>query len=150
MNNWTIAGRLGRDAETRTTSGDHVTNFTVAVDEYAGHGEKRALWVDCSMWGERGEKLAEYLTKGTAVSVSGRAGVRTYESRSNGETVAVMTMTVMSVTLLGSRQDGERPARGEERQGNSGGRAGTSAGPRQQPKPTTTPAEDFSDDDIPF
>ena len=79
MNNWTIAGRIGRDAETREVDGGHlVTNFSVSFDEFVG-GEKRTLWVDCSWWGDRGEKTAQYLTKGKSLTVSGKAGVRTYE-----------------------------------------------------------------------
>ena len=96
MNNATFAGRLGRDAEIRhTQSGQSVTSFALAVDEYAGKGEKKTLWVDCSWWGERGEKLAQYLTKGSPLTVSGQVGVREY----NGK--AYLTLRVWDVTLMG-------------------------------------------------
>ena len=54
MNNLTIAGALGRDAETRTTqTGETVTGFSVAVS----NGKDRdATWFDCSLWGDRGPK----------------------------------------------------------------------------------------------
>lgn len=148
MNNCTFAGRLGRDAESRDTTNTTVTNFSLAVDEYAGQGNRRTLWVDCSMWGERGEKLAEYLVKGTPVAVSGQVGARSYEK--NGETHVVLTLNVREVTLLGSKQDG-----GEQRQApQSGGGGGGSRGgapARQRPATATTPPkDDFADDDIPF
>ena len=64
MNVWIFTGRLGRDAELRTTqSGEKVLGFAVAND--VGFGErKQTLWADCSLWGRRAEALAQYLTKG--------------------------------------------------------------------------------------
>lgn len=145
MNNATFAGRLGRDAETRfTQAGDPVTGFSIAVDERR-KGEKTTLWVDCSIWGERGEKVAQYLTKGTPVAVSGQVGVRTYQA--NGETRATLTLRVAELTLLGSASDGERqerPAgRGEER-------APARDASRPAPAPQPSADEPFPDDDIPF
>ncbi len=102
MNNSTFAGRLGKDAEVRRTQdGKTVTSFSLAVDEYRG-GEKSTLWVDVSMWGDRFEKLAQYLRKGSSVTVSGRAGVREY----NGK--AYLTLSGFDVTLQGGKPEGER------------------------------------------
>ena len=127
MNNWTISGRIGaKGAVLRSTAnGDPVAGFSVAVDQRKGK-EKVTMWVDCSLWGKRGEALAQYLTKGTVVSVSGEAGVREHDGK------AYQTMRVSELTLLGGgsgeRQE-SRPARSESRQG--------------------APV-DVSDDDIPF
>lgn len=142
MNNATFAGRLGRDAETRTTQGGTAaTSFSLAVDEYAGQGERRTLWVDCTIWGERGQKLSQYLTKGAPVAVSGQAGIRTFESRQTGETKATLTLNVREITLLGSRADGEQQQR-----------LAPASKPQQaaQQRPAPAPAQDFADDDIPF
>lgn len=160
MNNATFAGRIGRDAETRhTQGGNSVTGWSLAVDEYAGQGERRTLWIDCSMWGERGEKLAEYLTKGKPVAVVGQIGVRTYES--NGETRAAITLNVRDVTLLGGNQDGEgrdRQAPQQQRReqptareayGASGRRSDGHGQTQRQAQPQQA-ADDFADDDIPF
>lgn len=146
MNNWTIAGRLGRDAETRSTAGgQQVTNFSVAVDEYAGAGERRTLWVSCAWWGDRGAKVAEYLTKGKAVTVSGQAGVRTFDGR-NG-TQAELTLNVRDVTLLSSGEGGERQQAPQQQRPAPTGQqrsapARTEHHQRQAPPP--------DDDDIPF
>lgn len=152
MNNCNFAGRIGRDAETRQTQGGNsVTGWSLAVDEYAGPGERRTLWIDCSMWGERGDKLAEYLTKGKPVAVVGQVGVRTYES--NGETRAVITLNVRDVTLLGGSQDGEG---GERRQSQPRREApAQSSAPRREAPPARqapaqSAADDFADDSIPF
>lgn len=148
MNVWTIAGRLGRDAETRTTDGGQVvTNFSVAVDEYAGKGERRALWIDCTWWGERGAKVAEYLTKGKFVTITGQAGVRTFDGRNGVQ--AISTMRVNDVTLgAGGESDGQqrqatsRPAASAPAQGQ---RAASAPAPQRQ-----APPPDSFDDDIPF
>lgn len=137
MNNATFSGRLGRDAEVRhTSSGQSVTGFAIAVDEYAGKGERRTLWVDCSMWGERGEKLATHLTKGSAVSVSGQVGIQTFDGRNGPQ--SKLTLRVADVTLLGGKQDGGSRAPRSEPQ-----RAG-GTGPVEQS------SDGFDDDDIPF
>jgi single-strand DNA-binding protein len=103
MKNITIAGRLGKNAVLRRTQdGDPVLGFTVAVDD-RGKKEKETVWFDCALWGKRGESLAEHLTKGTAVTVSGDFGTREYEGRT------YFTVRVNDVTLQGGgkseRQD---------------------------------------------
>jgi single-strand DNA-binding protein len=135
MNTLTIAGRLGRDAELRYTQGGKpVLGFAVAVDKRGPGGEKGTEWVDCSLWGDRGEKLAEYLTKSKVVAVSGEAGVRAYMGK-DGKPVAALTLRVIELTLLGGGSEaGERPQR------QAGGAA----------KPAGAPAPEFDGMDVPF
>lgn len=140
INVFTFSGRIGRDAETRHTSGGKaVTGFPVAVD--VGYGDnKQTLWVDCSMWGERGEKLADYLTKGGVVTVSGEANLQTYQS--NGADKTKLACRVNDVQLPPKSGQSDRPARGQERQ--------------REMKPDPAGAgygdssEGFADDEIPF
>lgn len=101
MKNVTIAGNIGKDAETRTTQGgDQVTGWSVAVEERNGQ-DKRTIWFDCSLWGKRGQALAQYLTKGTRVAVSGDLSTREH----NGKTY--LTIRVSEVTLLGGGEKRE-------------------------------------------
>jgi single-strand DNA-binding protein len=112
MKNVTIAGRIGRSAELRRTQGgDPVASFSVAVDDRSGK-DKATMWFDCSVWGKRAESLTQYLTKGTAVAVSGELGTREH----NGKTY--LTVRVNDVTLLGGgeRQSGGQSADASERQ----------------------------------
>lgn len=132
MNVWNIAGRIGKDAVTRhTSSGNSVTGFSVAVDQRKG-GEKTTLWVDCGMWGERGEKVAPYLLKGTTVAVSGEAGAREHEGK------VYMTLNVRELTLLGGKSEGDKQAAPKPARGAANRPAGN------------PPADDIGDDDIPF
>lgn len=98
----TIAGRLTKDAATREAGSDKVTGFSVAVDDRSG-GEKKALFFDCSLWGKRGEALAQYLTKGSSVTVSGDFGTREYEGKT------YFTVRVNDVTLQGGKPDSATP-----------------------------------------
>lgn len=134
MNQAFFAGRLGRDSELRHTgAGTAVLGFSLAVDQHR-KGEKTTLWIDCSIWGDRAEKLAQYLTKGTCVAVTGEVGIRAYEARDGG-TKSALTCNVRELTLLGG---GERTTeRAPE--------------PRHTPRAPVVPVEDaFDDQSIPF
>lgn len=131
MNIGTFTGRIGRDAEMRSTpSGKQVVNFSLAVDERRG-GEKSTLWISCGMWGERGQTLAQYLTKGAVVSVAGPVRVESYTSKS-GEASSKLCCTVNELSLHGGNRD-EQPAK---------------VAPKPAPR-AATQDEPFSDD-IPF
>ncbi len=140
MNQAFFAGRLGRDAELRhTASGTAVLSLSLAIDQVR-KGEKSTLWVDCSLWGERAEKLAQWLTKGSSVAVTGEAGIRTYEAR-DGSSKATITCTVRELTMLGGKR--EEPAQAE--------RLAPRAEPRYTPRAPVAPVPDaVKDDDIPF
>ena len=60
MLNAVIAGNIGKDAEVRTAAQTTVTGFNVAVEQRGKDG-KKTQWIGCSMWGKRGETLAQYL-----------------------------------------------------------------------------------------
>ena len=133
MNVYTVIGRVGKDAQTRfTQGGDPVTGWSLAVD--SGYGDKKqTLWLDCSLWGKRGEKVAEYITKGSQLGVTGELGTREHDGKT------YLTLRVAEVSLIG----------GKSQEG--GGSGGNSTPARQRPaKATDAPAEDFAEDDIPF
>lgn len=101
MKNLTIAGNIGKDAVTRTTqSGDSVTGWSVAVEERNGQ-DKRTIWFDCTLWGKRGQSLAQYLTKGTRVAVSGELSTREHDGKT------YLTLRADQVTLLGGGEKRE-------------------------------------------
>lgn len=82
MNSINIVGRLTRDPERRsTTSGKTVTNFAVAVDkQFKPQGDgPTADFFNVTAWGNQGDYVANYLTKGRLVAVSGRMESRQYD-----------------------------------------------------------------------
>lgn len=85
MVNVNFNGRLGADAELRTSKGGkQYVAMRVATDEFR-NGEKGTAWINVTYHGDRAIKMHEYLKKGSAVSVMGSETVGTYQNK-NGET----------------------------------------------------------------
>jgi single-strand DNA-binding protein len=84
----TVVGNLTGDPELRfTPSGAAVANFTVASTPRTFDRQNNewkdgeTLFLRCSIWREAAESVAESLTKGTRVIVTGRLVSRTYQDR---------------------------------------------------------------------
>lgn len=132
MNSFNAIGRVGKDAVTRfTQGGDPVAGWSLAVD--SGYGDKKqTLWLDCSLWGKRAEKVAEYITKGSQLGVTGELGSREHDGKT------YLTLRVGEVTLIGGRQESQ---------------GGTRSSAPQRERPAAAPAGGFADDnleDVPF
>lgn len=107
MNNLSATGNIGSDAEVRhTASGTVVTSWSVAVTSGFGKSEK-TNWVRCNMFGERGEKIAQYLKKGTQVGVNGEISLNEYVAK-DGTNKSSIELNVSSVTLLGKKDAAEK------------------------------------------
>lgn len=66
-----IAGRLGKDAESRfTPSGQKVTTLTLAASVRKA-GKEETVWWRVTIWGERYDKMVPYFKKGSALIVIG-------------------------------------------------------------------------------
>lgn len=104
MNNLSIVGRVGRDAQVRhTQAGDSVAGFSVAVD--SGFGDKKqTLWLDCSVWGKRADAIAKHIKKGDRIAVVGELGTRDHEGKT------YLTLRASDVTLLGVKPDSQKAA----------------------------------------
>jgi single-strand DNA-binding protein len=109
-----VTGNLGRDAELKDAGSTRLLSFSVASTSRE-KGEKITTWVRCTLWGVRGEKLAQYLTKGTKVAVSGEFSLHEY----NGKTS--LQARVSDVELLGGGNRQDRPTRNEAPAQQSGG-----------------------------
>ncbi|WP_124040311.1 single-stranded DNA-binding protein [Neoactinobaculum massilliense] len=88
----TVVGNLTADPELRfTNAGVPVASFTVAStprkkNQQTGDWEDgEPMFLRCSVWRDYAENVAESLTKGTRVMVTGRFTVRSYQTN-NGET----------------------------------------------------------------
>jgi single-strand DNA-binding protein len=99
----TVVGNLTGDPELRfTPSGAAVANFTVAstprtFDKQTNEWKDgEALFLNCSVWRQAAENVAESLVKGSRVVVSGRLKARSYETR-EGEKRTVFEIDVDEV-----------------------------------------------------
>lgn len=103
MNLGIFGGRIGRDAEKKQlTGGDTVCNWPLAVD-VGNKAEPKTMWVDCSLWGKRGDVLVNYLTKGSKVTVTGRLVVEEFKKK-DGSIGYRVHLNVSDVDLHGVNQ----------------------------------------------
>lgn len=99
-----VTGNLGKDAVKREHDGNTVLSFSLASRRYDGQAKEDVTdWVDVSFWGKRGDKLAQYLTKGSRVAVRGQLWQREYEH--NGQRRFALTLRADDVELLGSKDE---------------------------------------------
>ncbi len=108
MNKVILIGRLARDPELRTTSGNiSVASFTLAVSRpYTPQngGDTGADFISCVVWRRTAENLAKYCHKGSQVAVEGRIQTRNYTAQ-DGTKRYVTEVLVDNLTFLGSRSD---------------------------------------------
>jgi single-strand DNA-binding protein len=96
----TVIGNLTNDPELRfTPSGSAVANFTIAstprtFDRNSNEWKDgETLFLRAGVWREAAENVAESLTKGMRVIVSGRLKSRSYETK-EGEKRTIMELEV--------------------------------------------------------
>jgi single-strand DNA-binding protein len=98
-----VSGRVGNDAEVKNVGDNTVCSFSVAHTEkvYGPTPSEKTIWVTCSIWGERGVKLAPHIVKGTFVVVEGSGGVNAYINKNTGAADAVIRCMVNSLEFGG-------------------------------------------------
>lgn len=130
--------RIGKDAEVRyTPGGAAVANVSLAFTygKKGDDGKRPTQWVDASLWGQRVESLAPYLTKGKQiVAYLEDVHIQTY-TKGDGTPASKMAARIADLEFVASGEQSE------QRQA-----------PRQQapkPAPADSGFDDF-DSDIPF
>jgi single-strand DNA-binding protein len=150
----TVVGNLTNDPELRfTPSGAAVASFTVAsssrvLDKATNEWKDGdTTYLRCSVWRQYAENVAESLTKGTRVIVTGRLKQRSYETR-EGEKRTVMEIDVDDVgpALRYATAKVNRVQRSGG--GFSGDNGGGGAAPADAPWSSAPPAGGF--DEPPF
>ncbi len=161
VNKVILLGNLGRDPETRyTTGGDAVTNLNIATSEQwkdkSGEKQERTEWHRVVLFGRQAEVAGEYLKKGRSVYIEGRLQTRKYTDKDGVEKYSTEIVADRMQLIGGAREGGGdadfgggAPAGGgsgmrRESSGGGGGGGGKPAGGGAKKN-----VDDF-DDDIPF
>lgn len=138
--------RVGKDAVARyMTDGKCVVNIAIAFNygKKDGAGNQPTQWIDCAMFGERAEKLAPYLLKGSQhCFFLDNVHIEEYEKTGGGTGIKLAGICT-DITL------GAKP---------SGTSAPTPRQPTDQQRATGTPAShrpapnfsNMDDENIPF
>jgi len=141
----TVIGNLTADPELRfTPAGAAVANFTVAstprtFDRNSNEWKDGdALFMRCNIWREAAENVAESLTRGSRVIVSGRLKQRSYETR-EGEKRTVVELEVDEIgpSLKYATAKVNKANRGG---GGGGGNFGGSSGGSGGGRPSAAPS----------
>lgn len=159
VNKVILVGRLGRDPETRFTSGGQaVANFTLATDESyksrSGERQKRTEWHRIVLWGKLAEISQQYLKKGMQVYIEGRIQTRQWEDKRDGQKRTTTEIVATTMKMLGSRGEGAAAGAGAGAAGGSyAAHSGShdaefDPGPMSDEAPGSGP--DITDEDIPF
>ena len=105
INNVVLVGRMTRDAELRMTqSNTAVASFTLAVNRpfKNQNGEREADFINCVIWRQAAENLANWCKKGALVGITGNIQTRNYENQ-QGQRVYVTEVLANNFQLLESR-----------------------------------------------
>lgn len=164
INSTVLVGRLTRDPELRyTTSNIAVATFSLAVNRTFkdANGERETDFINCVIWRQQAENLANWAKKGALIGITGRIQTRSYENQ-QGQRVYVTEVVAENFQMLESRTAREGS---NANQGNTSGAFGNDNGyvgpygqqaPQQQgpnfgrSNSMQSNPMDISDDDLPF
>ncbi len=162
VNKVILIGNLGRDPETRyTTGGDAIANLNIATSEQwkdkNGEKQEKTEWHRVVLFGRQAEIAGEYLKKGRSVYIEGRLQTRKYTDKDGVEKYST-EIVGDRMQLLGSREGGGGDADfsgggAGSRSSGGGGGGGTGGGGGGSAKPgggAKRSNPDDLDDDIPF
>ena len=164
INNVVLVGRLTRDPELKYTGNNiAVASFSLAVNRNFkdANGERETDFINCVIWRQQAENLANWAKKGALIGITGRIQTRSYENQ-QGQRVYVTEIVAENFQMLESRAVREG---GNANQGNTSGAFGNDNGyaygqqaPQQQgpnfarqsgPYGNANPM-DIQDSDLPF
>ena len=162
INKVILVGNLGDDPETKYTQGGMaVTKARLATTSVRkdrdGNQQERTEWHRVTFFGKLGEIAGEYLRKGSQVYVEGSIRYDKYTGQDGVERYST-DIIADEMQMLGGRPGGEGGGRGEYRGGGDRAERPSRAPMRQESAPrreappakSSSFADDFADDDIPF
>ena len=110
INSVTLVGRMAGDAELRYTPNNQaVATFRLAVNRNfkSQNGEREADFINCVIWRQQAENLANWAKKGALIGITGRIQTRNYENQ-QGQRVYVTEVVADSFQLLEKRDNGNQ------------------------------------------
>ena len=155
MEHLTISGRLGKDAEVKTTArGNKYVSFTLAVDSKNKNGESVTNWYNVSSFQENHTgKMVEFLKKGKGLIVSGIPSYSTWTDRTGQPRIDLNVKAFnLEFPSLTKKEDGEQQSQQANTQREPVARAAAS---QQTPQPEPKQEEAYTpsgepEDDLPF
>jgi len=153
VNKVILVGNLGRDPETRyTTGGDAVTNIRLATTDVwkdkNGEKQERTEWHNIVFYGRQAEIAGEYLKKGRQIYVEGRLQTRKWQDK-EGQDRYTTEIIADRMQMLGTREGGGSAAAAEPAEREPAAASAGGGGRKSAAAPAKKNVDDL-DDDIPF
>lgn len=136
LNSTCLVGRLTKNPELRYTPNNQaVATFSLAVNRpfKNQNGEREADFINCVIWRQQAENLANWAKKGALIGITGRIQTRNFENQ-QGQRVYVTEVIADSFQLLERRDNGAKQQATDNNKNFS----------------QNTAPMDISDDDLPF
>lgn len=104
LNRFCFTGHLTADANAHTlASGKTVMTATAAIN--TGYGDyKKTLFVKVQMWGDRGNKIAQYLKKGTLIGADGELSRQDWTTN-EGRQMVDFVIDVQNISILSQKKE---------------------------------------------
>ena len=105
INSVCLVGRLTRDPELKYTGNNiAVASFNLAVNRNFkdANGERETDFINCVIWRQQAENLANWAKKGALIGIAGRIQTRSYENQ-QGQRVYVTEVVAENFQMLESR-----------------------------------------------
>lgn len=137
INNVVLVGRIVREPELRyTPQNTAVATFTLAGNRRFknAQGEREADFINCVIWRQPAENLANWAKKGALVGITGSIQVRNYENK-DGQRVYVTEVLADNFQMLESNSN--KTEKGKTKS-------------NQDKDPFAGSPMEVSDDDLPF
>lgn len=142
LNSTCLVGRLTKDAKLKYVNESMaVATFTLAVNRNfkSQNGEREADFINCVIWRQQAENLANWAKKGALIGITGRIQTRSYENQ-QGQRVYVTEVVADNFQLLEfNKQNDQNQTQNHNQQPNFG-----------RNEPMQSSSMDISDDDLPF
>jgi single-strand DNA-binding protein len=117
--------RLGQDAVIKQTATGQTVMELSMVYNFGKKEDNKSQWVRASMWGDRANKVAEYMTKGSQIyAVLSEPHVETYQTK-DGKGGASLVARLEQFEFVGGKSE-----------------------PREEKQ--VAPAQEDEDQDVPF
>ena len=113
INKVTITGNLTRDVELRQTQGGMcIAGFGVAVNDrrknnQTGEWEDYPNFIDCTMFGTRAEKVAQFIGKGSKVAIEGKLRWSQWQAQ-DGSKRSKLELVVDEIEFMTQRAKAEQ------------------------------------------
>lgn len=118
-NRWEGIGNLVDVGQLRQTqSSQSVYSFRIACsedwfDKQSNERKERTTFINCVLWGKRGEGLSKILDKGSRVMIEGRLETTQWDDKNTGEKRYGFQIVVADIHLMGG-------GKGKGRSGSTG------------------------------